>query len=62
MTEPIVVDCEGSAQPGCQNYEGQILCAMCGHWWPTLHSFDGPVVPYHQRLDVLTMVDRGDVA
>jgi hypothetical protein len=56
--DPIVIDCAGSHAQGIAENRGEVMCPMCGHWFP---GWDGTnELPGHRRLDILAMLARGD--
>jgi hypothetical protein len=56
MTPPIFIDCEGSHADGCAESRGEVMCSMCGNWYP---GWDGTrELPGHQRQDIIAMIDR----
>jgi hypothetical protein len=54
VADDIVTNCEGGNDARTPWDNGAVICAMCGKW------FAGYVVPPHDRMDILAMINRGD--
>lgn len=58
MSEPIMIDCEGTGCPPCYVTVEHLcgMCAMCGIPMPLIDD----LVVKHKRRDLLAMIGRGD--
>lgn len=58
MTDPIMVECEGSGCPAHPHhgFVARGICSMCGESVP----LNGMVALLHARKDIIAMLKRGD--